>query len=281
MGILKSFSMRSTLVITVLACLAMMSMQAINNVTAQHVSRRELKAFEARRISMTKQYYHYRRLGIKLPKAFCKPAHGAGTFIVEQAMSCAMQAIMPGSGMIGKVVSAGKAVAKKVGIMGKLKAMQHKAADFIIKKLLGVFGCKLRRLNFFKKLGKAVKKTVKKASKTVKKATKAVGKVAKNVSKEVGKGAKFVAKNAAKAAKAGAAFVKKYGGIIAAVACPVIRKLCKPGCMAAITAFKAAGAMIASTFHIPIGCLADALGVGCNKLCEVVCKKRRLEIRKF
>jgi len=76
-------------------------------------------------------------------------------------------------------------------------------------------------------------------------------------------------------------FVKKYGGTILKVACLVLAKVCKPACEAAVTAFKAVGVMINNTFHIPVGCLADALRSGCNQLCEVVCKKRRILIRRM
>jgi len=198
-----------------------------------------------------------------------------------------------------------------MGLMDKLKALQHKAADFIIKKLLGLLGCKklVRRLNFFKKIGKSFKKAAKGVSKAAKgvakvakkgakavakeakKGVKTVGKVAKKAAQGIKKAAetvkkatenagKFVAKATKKAAKLTAKFVKKYGGIIGKIACIVIRKVCKPACMAVVVAFRSVGAMINSTFHIPIGCLADALGAGCNKLCEVVCKKRRLAIRR-
>jgi len=134
--------MRSTLVITVLVCLAMMSLQAENSsvVTVQHYSRRQLHLYKS--FNLTNQYKNARRLSVKLPKVICKPAHSAGTFIVEQAMSCAMQALMPGSGVAKTAVKVGKAAAGKLGLMDKLKALQHKAAAFIIKKLLGLLGCK-------------------------------------------------------------------------------------------------------------------------------------------
>jgi len=303
MGNTKNFLMRYTLVSTVLACLAIMSIQATNQST-------KLSEIQ-RRISMTNFYYEQRRLGFKLPKAICKPAHSAGSFIIVQAMNCAMQAAMPGSGLAAKAVKVGKAAAKKVGVMDKIMALKKKAADFIMKKFLGVIGCKFRRrMSFFKKIGKAFKKATKKVAKVAKKAGKGVAKVAKKgvkgvakagkavgkgvakaaktvekgvakAAKTVAKGTKFIAKHVAKAAKMTAKFVKKYAGIIGKVLCKVIAKVCKPACMAVVTAFKAAGAMINSSFHIPVGCLADALGAGCNKLCEVVCKHRRLRIRRL
>ena len=103
--------MRFTLLITVLACVTMMSLQA----TDMTSSRRQLERYEARRISMTKQYWNARRRGFGLPEELCEPCSVAGNFIANQAMSCAMQALIPGSGYIGKAVKFGKKGIKKLG----------------------------------------------------------------------------------------------------------------------------------------------------------------------
>jgi len=352
--------MRVTLVITVLVCLAMMSLQTVNSNVVEVQHKRQLVLSKS--FNLTSQYKAARRLGVKLPKQICKPARCAGTFIVEQAVSCAMTALMPGSNMVGSALRKGAAVTKKLGLVDKLRQLRHKAADFIIKKLLGLLSCKFkRRMNFItnaakkiaktakkaakgvskaakgvakfakkaaktaKKAAKGVAKAAKKVVKTAKKAAKGAAKAAKTVAKDAKKTAKKAAKGVAKAASAAAKetakgvknagkalskaakklkkgtekaakfiknstiksvklttkFVKKYGGTILKVACLVLSKFCKPACEAAITAFQSVGVMINSTFHIPVECLSNALRAGCFKLCDVVCQKKRLVIRRM
>jgi len=94
-------------------------------------------------------------------------------------------------------------------------------------------------------------------------------------------GVEFVTQTAKKTTSAVSHFVTKWGGIIKPIACQIIRRLCKPACTAAATYFQAAGSTINVTFHVPAGCITDTLEAGCNKLCEVVCQKRRLAIRKL
>ena len=94
-------------------------------------------------------------------------------------------------------------------------------------------------------------------------------------------GVEFVTQTAKKTTSAVSHFVTKWGGIIKPIACQIIRRLCKPACTAAATYFQAAGSTINVTFHVPAGCITDTLEAGCNKLCEVVCSRRRLAIRKL
>lgn len=128
--------------------------------------------------------------------------------------------------------------------------------------------------NGAKNAAKKVKHAAKKVAKKVKKATKKVKKLVKKTAQKVA----AVAKRAAKSA---AAFAKKYAGyIIKKVTCIVLKKVCKPFCKLAVKAFKAIGAKFTDKYKMPINCLVDSLGAGCQKLCDTVCKKRRLVIRR-
>jgi len=266
--------MRSTLLVTVLACLAMFSLQGFS---------------DERRLALTKDYHHLRRMGLKFPKQVCKPAHKVGVFVLDTAVMCAIEAIIPGAGTIAKAIKMGKKIADKLGVMGKINALKTKAEKFVVGKFLGVFGCKLRRrLGWFKKafhhVVKKVGKTVKKVGKTVNKVGHDIGKTAKqagktinHVAKHVGKVANTIAKEAGKGVK----FVSKNWAKIQKVICPVVKPLCKPACAAASSSFRAAGAAIAASFHIPIGCLATAVENGCHRLCKALCGRRRLAIRRL
>lgn len=128
---------------------------------------------------------------------------------------------------------------------------------------------------------KDVSKTaVKKVGQGVKKAATEVKDVSKKVVKKVGQGIATAAQKvkgfAEKAVKSTSEFVKKFGGMIKEAACKVIRQICKPACSLAINGIS----FVASKFGIPVKCVSDALLNGCNKLCDVVCKKRRLTIRR-
>ena len=318
--------MRFVLTLVFLVLVSMTSQTIVHGPNSRSLQLAKPKsALHQRRLSFAAGF-NERQLGIKLPKKMCAPAASAGAFILEQIVKCAIKMLIPGAGVAGAVgkvsqtalkvgkaaVAAGKMASKKLGLMAMLEKKQHELAGKVMGLLLSKLGCpKKRRLNFFKKLGKAVNKTVKKAKKVAKnvksntdkagknlkkeadkaannakkaainikknadKAVKNVAKQAQNVAKNVGKVANNLAKNAKKCAKVAGAFAKKYGSQIMAVACVVIAKTCKPACSAAVTGI----GMVAARFGIPIACASDALILGCNKLCEVLCKKRRLMIR--
>jgi len=282
--------MRFALVITVLACVSMMTLQA----THMDSPKRSLKE-EARRAAMVKQYWQARKRGLfKMPQQICPPALDAGTFIANQAISCAMQALAPGSGLASRLIKTGTKVAAKTGAMGPIMDMRTKFLRYVINKLLHYLGCpnQKRRMNFFKAIGNAANSVKNKVGHAANSAVKAVSHAANDVKKGVVKIGNTVVKSAAdvakitgklanKAAAEVKAFDKKYGKAIRAVACPIVRKLCKPACTAAATGFMAAGSTINATFHIPVGCITNILEAGCNKLCVVVCGKRRLGIRKL
>jgi len=287
--------MKFTLIMTVLACVTMMSLQA----TDMTSSRRQLERYEARRISMTNQYWHARRAGYwKMPPQICPPALSAGTFIANQAITCAMQFLMPGSGMVNKIAKItkkvvktgikmskklGKVLGKKMNILAKIKAKRDDAIEWVVGKLLYYLGCpaQKRRMSIFSDWYNGVYSAADRVAKFAAKVKAGVVDIGKKGYKALKKGAKFAAKIAKQTAKDVSAFTNKYGGIIKAVACPIVRKLCSPACMALSTAIQAQGSFINVTFHIPIGCLSDTIEAGCNKLCEVVCGRRRLMIKKL
>merc|ERR1719231_952882 len=228
-------------------------------------------------MALTKDYNHARRMGFKFPKQMCKPAKSAGVFILDTAVMCAIEAIIPGAGKIADAVKLGKKVADKLGVMGKINAMKKKAESFVVGKFLGIFGCKVRRELFgFKNIAKGISHAAHSVAKKASNAAKSVAKKAKTVAKDAAK----VAGKAVKVAAAGAKFVAKNWGAIAKVICPVIKPMCNPACGAALTAFKAAGTALAATFHIPLGCLSKALESGCHAMCKAVCGRRRLFVKK-
>lgn len=259
--------MRSTLFITILACQAMFSLQRWS---------------DERRLALTKQYHHARRLGFKFPKQFCKPAHNTGVFIIDTAIMCAVEAIIPGAGKIAKLIKKGKKIADKFGVMKKIEALKHKAEAFIMSKFLGIFGCKVRRMQLRRQRRKWHKKHNKKHNKKHhKKHHKKFHKPKFNKLKNFAAKAKKLAAKASKVAKAGAKFASKHMATIKKIICPVVKPLCKPACGAAISAVRAAATPLAVTYHIPVDCLSNAMEVGCKKLCVAICGRRRLRIRKL
>merc|ERR1712178_624606 len=181
------------------------------------------------------------------PQQFCQPAKETGVFILDTAIVCAVEAIIPGSGKIAEAIKAGKKVADTLGVMSKITELKSKAENFVMSKFLGIFGCKVRRRAFgLGDIGGAIKG--------------AAGAVAGAAGAVLSK-----AKDAAKAA--------------AKVVCPVVKPMCPGACSAAITAFKTAGTVLAATHHIPLNCLSGALEKGCNGLCKAICGRRRLRAR--
>jgi len=244
------FLMKTILLLTVIASMVMLNRAMTDQ----------------RRMALTRDYQHARRMGFKFPQQFCKPAHDAGVFILDTTVMCAVEALIPGAGNIAKAIKAGKKIADKLGVMKKINELKSKAEKFIVGKFLGIFGCKFRRRVFsFGSIGKAISH-----------AAHSVAHVASNAAHAVGNAAKSVGKGLASAGK----FVVKNIGAIAKVICPVVKPMCKPACGAALTLFKAAGTTLAATFHIPLGCLSDALGKACNQLCDAICHRRRLRVHK-
>merc|ERR1711957_343549 len=86
--------------------------------------------------------------------------------------------------------------------------------------------------------------------------------------------ANFVAKSANKAAKMGNKVMKKFGGIITAGACVVIKKYCEPLCLKVVDKIKGA----IKALKIPEDCVKDAFKVGCDTLCNQLCAKKPLKI---
>merc|ERR1711904_653394 len=80
-------------------------------------------------------------------------------------------------------------------------------------------------------------------------------------------------------AKDAAGAISSAAKAAAKVVCPVVKPMCPGACSAAITAFKAAGTVLAATYHIPLNCLSGALEKGCNGLCKAICGRRRLRAR--
>ena len=57
---------------------------------------------------------------LQMPKEICPPTVEVATFIADQAITCAMQFLLPGSGMINRVVKMGKQAVDKLHAMGPL-----------------------------------------------------------------------------------------------------------------------------------------------------------------
>ena len=104
--------MRSTLIVTVFACLAMASFQWSTE----------------RRLALTKKFEESRRLGIKFPPQMCKPLHKAGVMILDAAVMCAVEAIIPNATTIVNKIKQGAKIASKFGInvMGKINELKKK-----------------------------------------------------------------------------------------------------------------------------------------------------------
>merc|ERR1719262_2153819 len=155
---------------------------------------------DERRMALTRDYHHARRMGFKFPKQFCKPAHDAGVFILDTAVMCAVEAIIPGAGNIAKAIKMGKKIADKLGVMKKINELKTKAEKFVVGKFLGIFGCKLRRRAFsLGSIGKAIHHAAKSVSHAAKSAVKTVGKAASTVAKGVSHAAKSAVKTVGKA----------------------------------------------------------------------------------
>jgi len=235
--------MRTILIFTILACSAMLSMQMTDE----------------RRMALTKDYNHARRMGFKMPTQFCQPAKDAGVFILDTAIMCAVEAIIPGSGKIADAIKAGKKVADKLGVMAKITELKTKAENWVLSKFLGIFGCKVRRRVFG--LGNI---------------TGAISSAAGAVGNAVKSAGSFVLSKAKDAAGAIGAAAKAAAKVV----CPVIKPMCPGACGAALTAFKTAGTVLAATYHIPLNCLSGALEKGCKGLCTAICGRRRMAVRK-
>jgi hypothetical protein len=200
-----------------------------------------------------------------MPAKMCVPLKKMGMYLIDLAVNCAAEAIIPGAGTIIDAIKMGKKILDKLGVMKLVTKLKNKVTGFIMEKLLGIFGCKFKRRMFklFKKLAGAAKKAVKFAKKTVKKVAKTAVKVAKKVGSTVINGYKGFFKFSAKMLK---------------VLCPVVKPLCAPGCFAAVTAFKSASLALEATYHIPLGCIAPTLKKLCLGLCHKICGRRRLAI---
>merc|ERR1719272_1161589 len=203
---------------------------------------------------------HDRRL-FQMPESICKPASSVSKVIVESAMACAMKHVLPKS--VTKAGSAALQTASKymgalglgkLNVIDKMRSSKHKAVELVQSKLLGALGCPVekRRLNFWTN----VKTGFYSATSGLKSA------------------ANFVAKSANKAAKMGNKVMKKFGGIITAGACVVIKKYCEPVCLKVVDKIKGA----IKALKIPEDCVKDAFKVGCDTLCNQLCAKKPLKI---
>lgn len=231
------------------------------------------RSLQARRVAMVKQYWQNRKLGLHImPSQICSPALAAGTFIANQAITCAMQALLPGSGMINRAAAVGKQVVDKLGLAKPLMDARTKFLRYFINKLLVYLGCPAQKRRMFS-LGGLVN--------GVKSAASSVASKANAFKNSAVAATKQAASLAATSAKGAADFANKYKGVILPIVCPVVKKLCAPACTAAATGFQAAGTTINATFHVPVGCITNILEAGCNKLCTTVCPKRRLAIKKL
>lgn len=250
--------MKLFLIITVLACTTLMSLQAVNtySVAASPVFKGELE----RRIKIiANQDQADRKLQFVMPEEICKPAKSAAKVIVENAVTCAMQKVMPKSTTSSKHVKRAINYAGKLGLIDKIRANKYKAVDFVTEKLLGAFGCAIeRRMNFWSNLKSGFHSAVKTVGSSLKSA------------------AKLVAKTAKKAAKMASKLTKKYGGLIKVAACKVIKEYCRPLCVKASA--KISGHL--KGLKISLKCMKGAFKTGCNTLCKVVCTRRRLVIRR-
>merc|ERR1719387_174596 len=162
--------MRSILLLTVLASMAMFSFQITDE----------------RRMALTKDYYHARRMGFTFPQQFCQPAKEAGVFILDTAIVCAAEALIPGSGKIVDAIKAGKKVADTLGVMKKITELKTKAENFVMSKFLGIFGCKVRRRAFgLGDIGGAIKGAAGAVASKAKDAAGAISSAAKAAAKVV------------------------------------------------------------------------------------------------
>merc|ERR1712110_1109591 len=186
------------------------------------------------------------------------PAKDAGVFILDTAIMCAVEAIIPGSGKIADAIKAGKKVADKLGVMAKITELKTKAENWVLSKFLGIFGCKVRRRVFG--LGNI---------------TGAISSAAGAVGNAVKSAGSFVLSKAKDAAGAIGAAAKAAAKVV----CPVIKPMCPGACGAALTAFKTAGTVLAATYHIPLNCLSGALEKGCKGLCTAICGRRLVTVR--
>merc|ERR1712160_154686 len=175
--------------------------------------------------------------------------------------ACAMKHVLPKS--VTKAGSAALQTASKymgalglgkLNVIDKMRSSKHKAVELVQSKLLGALGCPVekRRLNFWTN----VKAGFYSATSGLKSA------------------ANFVAKSANKAAKMGNKVMKKFGGIITAGACVVIKKYCEPLCLKVVDKIKGA----IKALKIPKDCVKDTFKVGCDTLCNQLCAKKPLKI---
>merc|ERR1711957_379009 len=203
---------------------------------------------------------HDRRL-FQMPESICKPASSVSKVIVESAMACAMKHVLPKS--VTKAGSAALQTASKymgalglgkLNIIDKMRSSKHKAVELVQSKLLGALGCPVekRRLNFWTNVKAGFY----------------------SVTSGLKSAANFVAKSANKAAKMGNKVMKKFGGIITAGACVVIKKYCEPVCLKVVDTIKGA----IKALKIPKDCVKDAFKVGCDTLCNQLCAKKPLKI---
>jgi len=203
---------------------------------------------------------HDRRL-FQMPESICKPASSVSKVIVESAMACAMKHVLPKS--VTKAGSAALQTASKymgalglgkLNVIDKMRSSKHKAVELVQSKLLGALGCPVekRRLNFWTNVKAGFY----------------------SVTSGIKSAANFVAKSANKAAKMGNKVMKKFGGIITAGACVVIKKYCEPVCLKVVDKIKGA----IKALKIPEDCVKDAFKVGCDTLCNQLCAKKPLKI---
>merc|ERR1711957_185282 len=247
MGISKYIQMNKTIFVIALIALLNTAVSA-SAVTKQD---RNMKVLRSE---------HDRRL-FQMPESICKPASSVSKVIVESAMACAMEHVLPKS--VTKAGSAALQTASKymgalglgkLNIIDKMRSSKHKAVELVQSKLLGALGCPVekRRLNFWTNVKSGFY----------------------SVTSGIKSAANFVAKSANKAAKMGNKVMKKFGGIITAGACVVIKKYCEPVCLKVVDKIKGA----IKALKIPEDCVKDAFKVGCDTLCHQLCAKKPLKI---
>merc|ERR1711957_551598 len=247
MGISKYIQMNKTIFVIALIALLNTTVSA-SAVTKQD---RNMKVLRSE---------HDRRL-FQMPESICKPASSVSKVIVESAMACAMKHVLPKS--VTKAGSAALQTASKymgalglgkLNIIDKMRSNKHKAVELVQSKLLGALGCPVekRRLNFWTNVKAGFY----------------------SVTSGIKSAANFVAKSANKAAKMGNKVMKKFGGIITAGACVVIKKYCEPVCLKVVDKIKGA----IKALKIPEDCVKDAFKVGCDTLCHQLCAKKPLKI---
>merc|ERR1711990_1266595 len=114
------FLMRYSLIITLLACMAMFSLQKNmyvdelgNAPIPRHlyqVRRFNLDTSEGRRIELTRKYWAARRNLIKMPAKMCVPLKKMGMYLIDLAVNCAAEAIIPGAGEITDAIKMAKKI---------------------------------------------------------------------------------------------------------------------------------------------------------------------------